>query len=89
MKKSDWITAAVVTPATVEPGMLLRKMPIIATVPSCDGVTALMAAPPCEAAHAILNGTRERGYAAMRMFRQLTPTSADSAVFKASAASSQ
>ena len=34
------MTVAEVTPATVDPGMLVRKMPIIAAVPACAGVTA-------------------------------------------------
>ena len=56
VKKSAWTTTAEATPATEEPGMLARKMPIIAAVPACAGATALIAAPPCEAAHAVLNG---------------------------------
>ena len=34
MKKSDCTTVADVTPATDAPGMLVRKMPIIAAVPA-------------------------------------------------------
>ncbi len=33
-KKAAWTKAAVVTPATEAPGMLVRKMPIIAAVPA-------------------------------------------------------
>ena len=43
VKKSDWTTAADVTPATDEPGTLVRKMPIIVAVPACAGVTDLPA----------------------------------------------
>jgi hypothetical protein len=35
--------------------MLARKMPIIAAGPPCAGTTALIAVPPCEAPHAVLN----------------------------------
>jgi hypothetical protein len=45
---------AEVTPATEAPRMLERKMPIIAAVPACAGVIALIAVPPCEAPHAVL-----------------------------------
>ena len=55
VKKRDWTTTAEVRPATEEPGMLARKMPIIAAVPPCAGTTALIAVPPCEAPHAVLN----------------------------------
>ena len=55
VKNSDWTTVADVTPATDEPGMLVRKMPIIAAVPACAGVTALIAVPPWDAPHAVLN----------------------------------
>ena len=89
MKKSDWMTVADVMPATDEPWMLVRKMPIIATVPACAGVTALMAFPPCEAPQDVLNERPEPGYAARRMFLQVTPISADSAVFRARASRSQ
>ena len=34
VKNSDWTTVADATPATDEPGMLVRKMPIIAAVPA-------------------------------------------------------
>ena len=61
MKKSDWTTVADVTPATEEPRMLVRKMPIMAAVPACAGVNALIAVPPCEAPHAVLNERPERG----------------------------
>jgi hypothetical protein len=87
--KSDWTTVGDVTPATDEPGMLVRKMPIMAAVPSWAGVTELIAVPPCEALHVVLNDSPERGYAARRMFRQPTAISADSAVFRASATRSQ
>jgi hypothetical protein len=46
VKKSDCTTVAETTPGTVEPGMLARKIPIIAAVPACAGVTALIAVPP-------------------------------------------
>ena len=46
VKKAAWTTVADVTPATVEPRMLVRKIPIIAAVPACAGVTALIAVPP-------------------------------------------
>jgi len=88
-KKSDSTTVADVTPATDAPGMLARKMPIIATVPAWAGKTALIAVPPWEAPHAILNDKLLLGYAARRMFRQARPISADSAVFSASARRSQ
>ena len=55
MKKSDWTTVAEVTPATEAPGMLVRKMPIIAAVPAWAGAIALIAVPPCEAPQAVLN----------------------------------
>ena len=48
-------------------GMLVRKMPIMATVPACAGATALIAVPPCDAAHAVLNERPLRGYATRRM----------------------
>ena len=57
VKKSDCTTVADVTPATEEPGMLVRKMPIIVAVPACAGVTALIAVPPCDAPQAVLNVT--------------------------------
>jgi hypothetical protein len=34
VKNSDWTTVAEVTPATDDPGMLVRKRPIIAAVPA-------------------------------------------------------
>ena len=46
VKKSDWTTVAEVTPATDDPGMLVRKRPIIAAVPAWAGVIALIAVPP-------------------------------------------
>jgi hypothetical protein len=46
VKKSDWTSRAEANPATDAPGMLLRKRPIIATVPPCAGTTALIVAPP-------------------------------------------
>jgi hypothetical protein len=49
VKKSAWTTVAEVTPATDEPLMLVRKIPIIAAVPACAGVTAFRAVPPCDA----------------------------------------
>ncbi len=60
-KNAAWTNVAVVTPATVEPLMLVRKIPIIAAVPACAGVTALIAVPPCEAPHAVLNVRFDRG----------------------------
>jgi hypothetical protein len=54
VKNSDCTTAAEVTPATDEPGMLDRKSPIIAAVPAWAGVSALIAVPPCDAAQAVL-----------------------------------
>jgi hypothetical protein len=89
VKNSDWTTVADVMPATDEPGMLVRQMPIIAAVPACAGVTALIAVPPCEAPQAVLNDNPARGYDARRMFRQPIPINADSAVFKARASRSQ
>lgn len=88
-KKSDSTTVADVTPATDAPGMLARKMPIIATVPAWAGSTALIAVPPWEAPQAILKDKLLLGYAARRMFRQARPISADSAVLSASARTSQ
>jgi hypothetical protein len=64
-------------------------MPIIAAVPACAGVTALIAVPPCEAPQAVLNDSPARGYAAFRMFRQLSPMNVDSAVFRTRARRSQ
>jgi hypothetical protein len=61
VKKSDWTTLADVTPATDEPGMLVRKIPIMAVVPACAGVTALNAFPSCEAPQAFSNDSPERG----------------------------
>lgn len=61
VKNSDWTTVAEATPATDEPGMLVRKMPIIVAVPACAGVTALIAVPPCEAPHAVLKDSPESG----------------------------
>jgi hypothetical protein len=69
--------------------MLLRKIPIIAAVPAWAGARALIAVPPCEAPQAVLNDNPPRGYAARRMFRQVSPISADSAVFRISARTSQ
>jgi hypothetical protein len=89
VKNSDCTTVADATPATDDPGMLVRKMPIIAAVPACAGVTALIAVPLCDAPQAVLNVSPPRGYAACRMFRQPTPISADSAVFRATASRSQ
>jgi hypothetical protein len=89
VKKSDWTTVADVTPATDEPGMLLRKRPTIAAVPACAGATALRAVPPWDAPQAVLNNSPLSGYAARRMFRQARPMNADSAVFRASARTSQ
>jgi hypothetical protein len=88
-KKSDSTTVADVTPATDAPGMLVRKMPIIATVPAWAGNTALIAVPPWEAPQAILKDKLLPGYAARRMFRHARPINADSAVFSASATMSQ
>jgi len=45
--------------------------------------------PPWEAPQAILKGKLLFGYAARRMFRQARPINADSAVFSASATTSQ
>src|SRR5882724_1149922 len=64
VKNSDWTTVAEATPATVEPGMLVRKMPIIVAVPAWAGVTALIAVPPCDAPQAVLNDSPPPGYAA-------------------------
>src|SRR6185312_6337894 len=89
VKKSDWTTVADVTPATEDPRMLFRKMPIIAAVPACAGVTALIAVPPCDAPQAVLNESCEFGYAARRMFRHPSPMNADSAVFSPRASTSQ
>ena len=69
-KKSALTTVADVRPATEDPEMLARKMPIITTVPACAGTTALIAVPPCEAPQAILNDKLLVGYAARRMFLQ-------------------
>src|SRR4051812_46041542 len=80
VKNSAWTTVADATPATDEPGMLFRKMPIIAAVPACAGVTALIAVPPCEAPQAVLNERSLPGYAARRMFRHPNPINPDSAV---------
>src|SRR2546426_1024626 len=55
VKNSDWTTVADATPATVDPGMLVRKIPIIAAVPACAGVTALIPVPPWDAPQAVLN----------------------------------
>src|SRR4051794_28993661 len=55
VKKTDWTTVAEASPATDEPGILARKMPIIVAVPACAGVTALIAVPPCAAPQAVLN----------------------------------
>jgi hypothetical protein len=55
VKNRDWTTTAEASPATEDPAMLARKMPIIAAVPPCAGTTALIAVPPCEAPHAVLN----------------------------------
>jgi hypothetical protein len=41
--------------------MLVRKIPIIAAVPACAGVTALIAVPPCEAPQDVLNESPEPG----------------------------
>jgi hypothetical protein len=46
VKKSAWAAVAAATPATDDPGMLVRKMPIMATVPACAGATALIASLP-------------------------------------------
>ena len=54
-KKLAWTKAAVVTPATEAPRTLVRKIPSIAAVPACAGASALIAVPPCEAPHAVLN----------------------------------
>jgi hypothetical protein len=89
VKKSAWTTKAEPMPATDDPAMLVRKMPIIAAVPPCAGTSALIAVPPWEAPHAVRKEIGERGYAARRMFRQPSPMKADSAVFSASASSSQ
>src|SRR6266540_5953535 len=89
VKNRAWTTVAEANPATDEPGMLARKMPIIVAVPACAGVTALIPVPPCEAPHVVLNERPEFGYAACRMFRQPRPMNADSAVFRASARTSQ
>ena len=62
-----------VTPATEAPGMLLRKMPIIAAVPAWAGASALIAVPPCDAPQAVLNVSPPFGYAARRMLRQVSP----------------
>ena len=84
-KKAAWTKAAVVTPATEAPGMLVRKMPIIAAVPAWAGAIALIAVPPCDAPQAVLNVSPPFGYAARRMLRQVSPMNADSQVFSASA----
>lgn len=52
--------------------MLVRKIPIIAAVPAWAGPSALIAVPPCDAPQAVLNDNPPRGYAARRMFRQLS-----------------
>jgi hypothetical protein len=70
-------------------GWSFGKMPIIVAVPACAGVTALIAVPPCEAPQAVLKERFAFGYAARRMFRQPRPMKADSAVFSASAKTSQ
>src|SRR4026209_2860901 len=88
-KKTDSTTVADVTPATDAPGMLVRKMPIIATVPAWAGSTALIAVPPWEAPQAILKDKLLLGYAARRMFRQARPINAASVVCSASARGSQ
>ena len=89
VKKSAWTTKAELMPATDDPAMLVRKMPIIAAVPPCAGTSALIAVPPCEAPQAVLNGRLLFGYAARRMFRQTNPRSADSPVLNASPITSQ
>lgn len=61
VKKSAWTTVAEVTPATDEPLILVRKIPIIAAVPACAGVTAFTAVPPCDAPQAVLNERPDRG----------------------------
>jgi hypothetical protein len=45
VKNRDWTTTAEASPATEDPAMLARKMPIIAAVPPCAGTTALIAVP--------------------------------------------
>lgn len=67
VKKSDCTTVAETTPGTEEPGMLARKIPIIAAVPAWAGVTALMAVPPWDAPQEVLNVSPDFGYAARRM----------------------
>src|SRR6266508_6317019 len=89
VKNRAWTTVAEANPATDEPGMLARKMPIIVAVPACAGVTALIPVPPCEAPQAVLNERFAFGYAARRMLRQPRPIRADSAVFNARASASQ
>jgi len=89
VKNSDWTTVAEVTPTTDEPGMLVRKSPIIAAVPAWAGVSALIAVPPWDAPQAVLNDRTLFGYAACRMLRQPSPMKADSAVFRARARTSQ
>src|SRR4051794_1443741 len=54
VKNPAWTTVAVAIPATDEPGMLVRKMPIITAVPACAGASALIAVPPCDAPQAVL-----------------------------------
>ena len=89
VKNAAWTTVADVIPETDEPGMLPRKMPIIAAVPAWAGATALIAVPPCEAPHDVLKDRLLFGYAARRMFRQVNPMRADSTVFRPSASTSQ
>ena len=66
VKNSYWTTVADATPVTVEPRMLVRKIPIITAVPACAGVTALIALPPCDAPQAVLNNNPPCGYAALK-----------------------
>ena len=73
MKNSDWTTVAEVTPATDDPGMLVRKMPIIAAVPACAGVTALIAVPPWDAPHEVLKD----GVAGIRRAKDVPPAEPD------------
>jgi hypothetical protein len=89
VKNGAWTTVADVIPETDEPGMLPRKMPIIAAVPAWAGATALIAVPPCEAPHDVLKDRLLFGYAARRMFRHVSLIRADSTVFRPSATRSQ
>jgi hypothetical protein len=50
-----------VIPATDDPGMLDRKMPIIAAVPDWAGAMALIAVPPCDAPQEVLKERSDRG----------------------------